>query len=168
MLARVDLITSTLGKALGGSAGGFTTGRREVIELLRQRSRPYLFSNTLPPVIAGAGLAVIERLSSSTALRDKLAENTAYFREAMTAAGFAIRPGEHPIVPVMLGDAALAGRMADALLTRGIYVIGFSFPVVPVGKARIRVQVSAAHKRPQLERAVAAFAEVGRELGVIP
>jgi glycine C-acetyltransferase len=168
VLSRVDLITSTLGKALGGSAGGFTTGRREVIELLRQRSRPYLFSNTLPPVIAGAGLAVVERLSSSTALRDKLAENTAYFREAMTAAGFAIRPGEHPIVPVMLGDAALAGRMADALLARGIYVIGFSFPVVPVGKARIRVQVSAAHKRPQLERAVAAFTEVGRELGVIP
>jgi glycine C-acetyltransferase len=166
-LDRVDLITSTLGKALGGSAGGFTTGRQELIAMLRQRSRPYLFSNTLPPVIAGAALAVFQRLSASTALRDKLAENTAWFRAAMTDAGFQIRPGVHPIVPVMLGDAALAGKMADRLLELGVYVIGFSFPVVPVGKARIRVQVSAAHSREQLAHAVAAFTQAGKELGVL-
>jgi glycine C-acetyltransferase len=166
-LDRVDVITSTIGKALGGSAGGFTTGRREIIDLLRQRSRPYLFSNTLPPVIAGAALAVFERLSASTALRDRLAENTAWFRRAMTDAGLNIRPGEHPIVPVMIGDAALATRMADLLLQRGIYVIGFSYPVVPVGKARIRVQVSAAHTRAHLEQAVEAFAAVARELGMV-
>ncbi len=167
VLDRVDVITSTIGKALGGSAGGFTTGRAEIVAILRQRSRPYLFSNTLPPVIVGAALAVLERLSTSDDLRQRLAENTAYFRKAMTDAGFDIRPGVHPIAPVMLGDAALASKMADALLQRGIYVIGFSYPVVPMGKARIRVQVSAAHTRAHLERAVAAFTEVGRELGVI-
>jgi glycine C-acetyltransferase len=167
VLDRVDLITSTIGKALGGSSGGFTTGSSEAIGLLRQRSRPYLFSNTVAPVIAGAALAVFERLASSSDLRDQLAENTAYFRAEMSAAGFRIRPGEHPIVPIMLGDAALASRMADAMLARGIYVIGFSYPVVPLGQARIRVQISAAHTRPQLERAVAAFIEVGEQLGVL-
>lgn len=166
-LDRVDLITSTLGKAMGGSAGGFTTGPAEIISLLRQRSRPYLFSNTLPPVVAGAALAAFRMLSSSDALRATLVSNTAYFREAMTDAGFKLRPGSHPIVPIMLGDAALATRMADALLAEGIYVIGFSFPVVPKGQARIRVQISAAHTRSHLERAVAAFTKVGRQLGVI-
>ncbi|MFM2163495.1 MAG: hypothetical protein RLZZ383_3007 [Pseudomonadota bacterium] len=167
VLHRIDLITSTIGKALGGSVGGFTTGRRELIGLLRQRSRPYLFSNTLPPAVVGAALAVFERLRGSTALRDRLAENTAYFRQAMTEAGFQIRAGEHPIVPVMLGEAALASEMADLLLHEGVYVIGFSYPVVPMGKARIRVQVSAAHSRAQLEHAVAAFTAVGRRLGVV-
>ncbi len=167
VLHRIDLITSTIGKALGGSVGGFTTGRKELIGLLRQRSRPYLFSNTLPPAVVGAALAVFERLSASTALRDQLAENTTFFRTAMTAAGFQIRPGEHPIVPVMLGDAALASQMADQLLDEGIYVIGFSYPVVPMGKARIRVQVSAAHTPAQLEHAVRAFTQVGQRLGVL-
>jgi glycine C-acetyltransferase len=167
VLDRVDAITSTIGKALGGSSGGFTTGKAELIELLRQRSRPYLFSNTLAPVIAGAALEVFHRLGQSTELRDQLAANTAWFRAQMTAAGFQIRPGEHPIVPIMLGEAALATRMADALLARGIYVIGFSFPVVPHGKARIRVQISAAHTRDHLQRAVTAFTEVGKELGVL-
>jgi glycine C-acetyltransferase len=167
VMGRVDVITSTLGKALGGAAGGFTAGRAEIVALLRQRSRPYLFSNTIPPMIVGAALACLEVLNGSTALRDRLEESTRYFREKMTAAGFAIRPGSHPIVPVMLGDAALAGRFADAMLKRGIYVIGFSFPVVPVGAARIRVQISAAHTREQLDRAIAAFSEVGRELGVL-
>ncbi|MCB9683256.1 MAG: glycine C-acetyltransferase [Alphaproteobacteria bacterium] len=166
-LHRVDLITSTIGKALGGSSGGFTTGRAELIAMLRQRSRPYLFSNTVAPVIAGAALAVFERLTASTALRDQLADNTAWFRAAMTEAGFQLRPGEHPIVPILLGDAALAGRMADMLLDEGIYVIGFSYPVVPKGQARIRVQISAAHTRAHLERAVDAFTRVGRQLGVI-
>jgi glycine C-acetyltransferase len=137
------------------------------VDLLRQRSRPYLFSNTVPPMIVGAALECLRMLSGSTALRDKLATNTAYFREKMTAAGFAIRPGVHPIVPVMLGDAALAVKFADAMLARGIYVIGFSFPVVPMGQARIRVQVSAAHTRDHLDRAIAAFTAVGRELGVL-
>ncbi len=164
VLDRVDIITSTIGKALGGSAGGFTTGRSEVISLLRQRSRPYLFSNTLPPVIAGAALAVFERLSASTVLRDRLEANTRQFRQGMTAAGLNIRPGVHPIVPVMLGDASLAGRMADRLLDEGIYVIGFSFPVVPKGQARIRVQVSAGHTPEMLDRAVAAFGKVAAEL----
>ena len=168
VLARIDLITSTIGKALGGSSGGFTTGKAELIEMLRQKSRPYLFSNTLAPVVAGAALAVFERLMATTALRDQLADNTAYFRTQMAAAGFAIRPGEHPIVPIMLGDASLASRMADALLTQGIYVIGFSYPVVPKGQARIRVQVSAAHTRDHLDRAIAAFTAVGRDLGVLP
>jgi glycine C-acetyltransferase len=167
VLDRVDVITSTIGKALGGSSGGFTTGKAEIVDILRQRSRPYLFSNTVAPVVAGAALATFERLMATTELRDRLAENTASFRRAMTDAGFAIRPGEHPIVPIMLGDAALAGRFADALLERGIYVIGFSYPVVPKGAARIRVQISAAHTREHLEQAVAAFTAVGRELGVV-
>ncbi len=167
VMGRVDVITSTLGKALGGASGGFTTGRKEIVEILRQRSRPYLFSNTVAPAIVGAAIAVFDMLSGSTALRDKLEDNTRYFREQMTAAGFAIRPGEHPIVPIMLGEARLAVGMADALLARGIYVIGFSYPVVPVGQARIRVQISAGHEREHLDRAVAAFTEVGRELGVL-
>lgn len=167
VLDRVDLITSTIGKALGGSSGGFTTGPAEIIELYRQTSRPYLFSNTLAPVIAGAALATFERLEASSDLRDRVADNTAYFRAAMTEAGFDIRPGTHPIVPVMLGDAALATAFADKLLSQGIYVIGFSYPVVPRGAARIRVQISAAHTRGQLERAVAAFVGVGHALGVL-
>jgi glycine C-acetyltransferase len=167
VLDRVDVITSTLGKAMGGASGGFTTGPAELIDVLRQRSRPYLFSNTLAPVIAGATLEVFKILGESSELLDRISENTRYFRTALTEAGFAIRPGEHPIVPVMLGDASLAGRMADRLLQEGIYVIGFSFPVVPKGQARIRVQISAAHTREHLERAVAAFTKVGRELGVI-
>jgi len=164
---RIDVITSTFGKALGGASGGFTTGRKEIVDLLRNRSRPYLFSNTVAPAIAGATIACIDLLSSTTALRDKLAQNTAFFRDAMTRAGFQINPGEHPIVPIMLGDAKLAVEMARAMLDEGVYVIGFSFPVVPKGKARIRVQLSAAHEVPQLETAVAAFARVGRKLGVV-
>jgi glycine C-acetyltransferase len=166
VLGRIDIITGTLGKALGGASGGYTSGRREIIELLRQRSRPYLFSNTLAPVIAGASLKALELLKESTGLRDTLEENTRYFRQAMTEAGFNIAPGEHPIVPVMLGDAALATRFADAMLSRGVYVIGFSYPVVPQGKARIRTQISAAHTREDLERAVAAFIDVKNELGL--
>jgi glycine C-acetyltransferase len=166
VMGRVDIITGTLGKALGGASGGFTSGRREIIEMLRQRSRPYLFSNTLCPGIAGATLAALDLLRHSTRLRDQLEANTRWFRAAMTEAGFDIAPGEHPIVPVMLGDAALATRFADAMLEHGVYVIGFSFPVVPEGKARIRTQMSAAHTREDLQRAVAAFAEVRRELGV--
>lgn len=166
VMGRVDILTGTLGKALGGASGGYTSGRREIIELLRQRSRPYLFSSTLAPAIAGASLAVLELLKRDTSLRDRLQENTRFFREAMTTAGFHLQPGEHSIVPVMLGDAALAGRFADSMLARGVYVIGFSYPVVPVGKARIRTQISAAHTRVELERAVAAFCEVKRELGV--
>jgi len=165
--ARVDILTSTLGKALGGGSGGFVAARREIVEWLRQRSRPYLFSNSIPPVVAAASLAVLELLEQSSALREQLFDNTRFFRAGLTAAGFALRPGEHPIIPVMLGDAALAARMADALLERGVYVIGFSYPVVPKGQARIRTQMSAAHTRAQLERAVAAFTGVGRELGVI-
>jgi len=165
--ARVDILTSTLGKALGGGSGGFVAARREIVEWLRQRSRPYLFSNSIPPVVAAASLAVLELLEQSSALREQLFDNTRFFRAGLAAAGFALRPGEHPIIPVMLGDAALAARMADALLERGVYVIGFSYPVVPKGQARIRTQMSAAHTRAQLERAVAAFAVVGRELGVI-
>ncbi len=164
---RIDVITSTLGKALGGAAGGFTTGKKEIVDLLRNRSRPYLFSNTLAPAIAGATVACLRRLSSTTALRDKLAANTKFFRDAMARAGFAIVPGEHPICPIMLGDAKLAVEMASRMLQEGVYVIGFSFPVVPKGKARIRVQISAAHEIPQLETAVAAFAKVGRQLGII-
>ncbi len=164
---RVDLITSTLGKALGGAAGGFTTGRKEVIDLLRNRSRPYLFSNTLAPAIVGATIACLDKLSATTALRDKLERNTRFFREQMTRVGFAIVPGEHPICPIMLGDAKLAVEMARRMMDEGVYVIGFSFPVVPKGKARIRVQISAAHEIEQLEFAVAAFAKVGKSLGVI-
>jgi glycine C-acetyltransferase len=164
---RIDVMTSTLGKALGGAAGGFTTGKREIVDLLRNRSRPYLFSNTLAPAIVGATIACLDRLSGTTALRDKLAHNTAFFREQMARAGFQITPGEHPICPILLGDAKLAVTMASRMLQEGVYVIGFSFPVVPKGKARIRVQISAAHEIPQLEHAVAAFTRVGRELGVI-
>ena len=166
VLGRVDILTGTLGKALGGASGGYTSGRREIIELLRQRSRPYLFSNTLCPGIAGASLKVIEMLSGSTALRDHLSENTRFFREAMTRAGFRLLPGEHPIVPVMLGDAALATKIADAMLARGVYVVGFSYPVVPQGRARIRTQISSAHSREDLAFAVKAFASVKRELGL--
>jgi glycine C-acetyltransferase len=164
---RVDIITGTLGKALGGGIGGFTTGRQEIIDMLRQRSRPYLFSNSLPPAIVQAGIAVMDILSSTTELRDRLEENTTFFRTAMSALGFDIVPGTHPITPVMLYDAPLAQQMADRLLAEGIYVIGFFYPVVPKDKARIRVQVSAAHTREHLQRAVDAFAKVGRELGVI-
>jgi len=163
---RVDLLTGTLGKALGGASGGYTSGRREIVEMLRQRSRPYLFSNTLAPVIAGGTLAVLELLEQSTELRDRLEENTRFFRAAMSGLGFTIVPGTHPIVPVMLGEAALAQRFAEAMLERGVYVIGFSYPVVPQGQARIRTQVSAAHTRADLEQAVAAFAEVKQALGV--
>lgn len=166
VMGRVDIITGTLGKALGGASGGYTSGRREIIDLLRQRSRPYLFSNSLAPVIAGASLKALELLKESTNLRDTLETNTRYFRAAMTEAGFDIAPGEHPIVPVMLGDAALASRFAEAMLAQGVYVIGFSYPVVPEGKARIRTQISAAHTREDLERAVAAFVNVRRELGI--
>ncbi len=164
---RVDIITGTLGKALGGASGGFTSGKKEIIEILRQRSRPYLFSNTLAPSIVGASIAVLDMLSEATTLRDKLEENTKYFRSKMTAAGFDIKPGEHAIVPVMLYDAKLAQEMADALLERGIYVIGFFFPVVPKGQARIRVQVSAGHERHHLDKAIEAFTAVGKDLGVI-
>ena len=164
---RVDIVTSTLGKALGGASGGFTASRREIVALLRQRSRPYLFSNTLPPALVCAGLACLEVLTGSGALRARLAENTRWFRRAMNDGGFAVRPGEHPIVPIMLGDARLAHQMAAELLDRGVYVVGFSYPVVPRGEARIRVQISAAHEPAHLERAVAAFVEVGRAHAVI-
>jgi glycine C-acetyltransferase len=164
---RVDIVTSTLGKALGGAIGGFTSGRREIIDMLRQRSRPYLFSNTLPPPVVGASIAVFDLLSRTTALRDKLEDNTRRFRAAMTAAGFEIKPGTHPIVPIMLYDEKLAHEMARKLLEQGIYVIGFSYPVVPKGQARIRVQLSAAHEPAHIERAVAAFTAVGQELGVL-
>lgn len=165
--SRVDVMTSTLGKALGGASGGFTTGRREIIELLRQRSRPYLFSNALPPAILGASIAVLDLIEKSTALRDRVMNNAKRFRDGMTAAGFSIKPGIHPIVPVMLGDARLAGEVADALLDEGVYVIGFSFPVVPKGQARIRVQLSAQHTDGQIDHAIAAFTKVARARGVI-
>jgi len=167
VMERIDIITGTFGKALGGASGGFTAARREIVDLLRQRSRPYLFSNTLAPPIAGASLKVLELLTASTALRDKLEDNTRFFRAAMTAAGFDILPGEHPIVPIMLYDAVLSQQFADRLLQEGIYVIGFYYPVVPKGKARIRVQISAGHERHHLDQAIAAFTKVGRELGVI-
>jgi glycine C-acetyltransferase len=164
---RVDIITSTLGKALGGASGGFTTGRKQVIELLRQRSRPYLFSNSLPPPIVAAALKTIDLLERSADLRRTLAENTEYFRAAMTKAGFAINKGTHPIVPIMLGDAKLAQDMAARLLEEGVYAVGFFYPVVPKGRARIRVQISAAHTRADLEFAVKQFIKVGRELNII-
>ncbi len=164
VMGRVDILTGTLGKALGGASGGYTSGRKEIIELLRQRSRPYLFSNTLAPGIAGATLKVLELLTASTELRDRLEANTRFFRQQMGKAGFNILPGTHPIVPIMLGDAALAGKVADAMLQKGVYVIGFSYPVVPQGKARIRTQISAAHTREDLAFAVEKFAEVKREL----
>ncbi len=167
VMERVDIITGTLGKALGGASGGFTSGRKEIIELLRQRSRPYLFSNTLAPAIVGASIEVFNMLSETTELRDRLESNTAYFRKAMTEAGFDIKPGVHPIVPIMVYDAPLAQKFADALLKKGIYVIGFFYPVVPKGKARIRVQISAAHTKDHLDKAIAAFIEVGKELGVL-
>lgn len=167
VMNRVDIITGTYGKALGGASGGFTAARKEIVEMLRQRSRPYLFSNTLAPAIVGASIRVLEMLSSATTLRDKLEQNTQYFRKAMTAAGFDILPGEHPIVPIMLYDAKLAQEFAARLLTEGVYVIGFFYPVVPQGKARIRVQLSAAHEQEHLEKAVAAFTKVGKELGVL-
>ncbi len=166
VMGRIDVLTGTLGKALGGASGGYTSGRREIIQLLRQRSRPYLFSNTLAPSIAGATLKVLELLTASTALRDRLEANTNFFREGMSKLGFNILPGTHPIVPIMLGDAALASRFADAMLEKGVYVIGFSYPVVPQGKARIRVQVSAAHSQADLEGAINAFKEVRRDLGL--
>jgi len=165
-MGRMDIITGTLGKALGGASGGYTSGRKEIIDMLRQRSRPYLFSNTLAPIIVSASLKVLERLSSSTRLRDRLHENTAYFREQINKIGLDVVPGEHPIVPVMLGDATLAQKMADLLLQKGIYVIGFSYPVVPKGMARIRVQISAAHSREDLDLAVEKFAEAKQELGI--
>jgi glycine C-acetyltransferase len=167
VMDKVDIFTSTLGKALGGGSGGFTTGRQEIVDLLRQRSRPYLFSNTLPPPLVAASIKVFEMLSGSTQLRDKLEKNTGYFRDKMSAAGFDIKQGIHPIVPVMLYDAPLAQAFAARLLDEGIYVIGFFFPVVPKGEARIRVQVSAAHETHHLERAVEAFIKVGKELGVV-
>lgn len=167
VMGRIDIITGTLGKALGGASGGFTSGRKEIIEMLRQRSRPYLFSNTLAPAIVGASIAVLDMLSETTELRDKLEYNTQYFREQMTHAGFDIKPGVHPIVPVMLYDAPLAQEFASRMLNEGIYVIGFYYPVVPKGKARIRVQLSAAHEQHHLDKAVAAFTKVGQDLGVI-
>ena len=167
VFGRIDIITGTLGKALGGASGGFTAARREVVELLRQRSRPYLFSNTLMPAIAGASIAVLDLLESSTALRDKLEVNTRWFRQAIAAAGFDIKPGEHAIVPIMVHDAVVAQRLAARLLELGIYVVGFFFPVVPKGQARIRVQMSAVHERHHLEAAVAAFSQAGRELGLV-
>jgi glycine C-acetyltransferase len=163
---RVDIVTGTLGKALGGASGGYTSGRKEIIELLRQRSRPYLFSNTVAPAIVGASLKALELLMESTELRDRLESNTKFFRAGMQNLGLNILPGEHPICPLMLGDAALATRMADALLEKGIYVIGFSYPVVPQGKARIRCQISAAHTEEDLKFAIEQFATVGKELGI--
>src|ERR1700710_2259723 len=165
VMGKIDIITGTLGKALGGASGGFTSGRKEIIDMLRQRSRPYLFSNTLAPSITGASIAVLNMLSETTDLRDKLESNTQYFREKMTAAGFDIKPGVHPIVPVMLYDAKLAQEFAAKMLEEGIYVIGFYYPVVPQGKARIRVQISAAHSTEHLDKAIAAFTKVGKDLG---
>jgi glycine C-acetyltransferase len=167
VMGRIDIITGTLGKALGGASGGFTSGRKEVIDMLRQRSRPYLFSNSVAPSIVGASIAVLDMLSETTTLRDKLEYNTKYFRTKMTEAGFDIKPGDHPIVPVMLYDAVLAQQFADKLLQEGVYVIGFFFPVVPKGQARIRVQLSAAHEQEHLDKAIAAFTKVGKELDVI-
>jgi glycine C-acetyltransferase len=167
VMGRIDIITGTLGKALGGASGGFTSGRKEVIDMLRQKSRPYLFSNTLAPSITGASIAVLDMLTETTELRDKLEYNTKYFRKKMTEAGFDIKPGDHPIVPIMLYDAVLAQTMAARLLEEGIYVIGFFFPVVPKGQARIRVQLSAAHQQRHLDKAITAFSKIGKELGVI-
>ena len=167
VMGRIDIITGTLGKALGGASGGFTAARKEIVDMLRQRSRPYLFSNTVAPSIVGASIAVIDLLSETTELRDKLENNTKYFREKMTEAGFDIKPGDHPIVPIMLYDAVLAAKFADALLAEGIYVIGFYYPVVPKGQARIRVQISAAHDQEHLDKAINAFVKVGKELEVL-
>jgi glycine C-acetyltransferase len=167
VMGRIDIITGTLGKALGGASGGFTSGRKEIIDLLRQRSRPYLFSNTLAPSITGASIAVLNMLRETTELRDKLENNTKYFRNKMTEGGFDIKPGEHPIVPIMLYDAVLAADFASRLLEEGIYVIGFFFPVVPKGQARIRVQLSAAHELQHLDKAIEAFMKIGKELAVL-
>ncbi|WP_396270604.1 glycine C-acetyltransferase [Ideonella sp.] len=167
VFGKIDIITGTLGKALGGASGGFTAGRKDVIELLRQRSRPYLFSNTVAPSIVGASIAVLDLLEGSTALRDKLEDNTRYFRQAIQAAGFEIKPGDHPIVPIMVYDAVKAQQLSARLLELGVYAVGFFFPVVPKGQARIRCQMSAAHDRQHLEQAVAAFTQAGRELGLI-
>ena len=167
VMGRVDIITGTLGKALGGASGGFTSGKKEVVEMLRQRSRPYLFSNTVAPSVVGASIAVLEMLSETTELRDRLEENTIYFRSKMTEAGFDIKPGTHPITPIMLYDANMAQKLAARLLEEGIYVIGFFYPVVPKGQARIRVQISAAHTREHLDTAINAFTKVGKELGVL-
>jgi glycine C-acetyltransferase len=167
LFGKLDIITGTLGKALGGASGGFTAGRRDLIELLRQRSRPYLFSNTLAPAIVGGSIAVLDLLEGSTALRDTLEHNTRYFRTAIAAAGFDIKPGEHPIVPIMVYDAVKAQQLATRLLDLGVYVVGFFFPVVPKDQARIRVQMSAVHEREHLERAVASFTQAGRELGLL-
>jgi glycine C-acetyltransferase len=167
VMGKIDIITGTLGKALGGANGGFTSGRKEIIEMLRQRSRPYLFSNTLAPSIVGASIAVLDMLTETTQLRDKLERNTKYFREKITAAGFDIKPGEHPIVPIMLYDAVIAQNFAAKLLDEGIYVIGFFYPVVPKDQARIRVQLSAAHELLHIDKAVEAFSKIGKELGVI-
>jgi glycine C-acetyltransferase len=167
VMGRIDIITGTLGKALGGASGGFTSGRKEIIDMLRQKSRPYLFSNTLAPSIVGGSIAVLDMLTEKTELRDKLENNTKYFRKKMTEAGFDIKPGDHPIVPIMLYDAVLAQKMAAKLLEEGIYVIGFFFPVVAKGQARIRVQLSAAHEQNHLDKAIAAFTKIGKELGVI-
>ena len=167
VMGKIDIITGTLGKALGGASGGFTSGRREIIEMLRQRSRPYLFSNTLAPSIVGASIAVLDMLTETTELRDKLESNTKYFRSKMTEAGFDIKPGDHPIVPIMLYDAVLAQTMAAKLLDEGIYVIGFFFPVVAKGQARIRVQISAAHSQEHIEKSITAFIRIGKELGVL-
>jgi len=167
VMGRVDIITGTLGKALGGASGGFTSGKKEVIEMLRQRSRPYLFSNTVAPSVVGASIAVLDMISETTELRDKLEDNTIYFREQISKAGFDIKPGTHPIVPIMLYDAVMAQKVAARMLEEGVYVVGFFFPVVPKGEARIRVQISAAHDRHHLDKAIAAFTKVGKELGVI-
>jgi glycine C-acetyltransferase len=167
VMGRIDIITGTLGKALGGASGGFTSGRKEIIEMLRQRSRPYLFSNTVAPSIVGASIAVLDMLTSATTLRDKLEYNTQYFRTKMTEAGFDIKPGDHPIVPIMLYDAVVAQKFAAQLLEEGVYVIGFFYPVVAKGLARIRVQLSAAHEQAHLDKAIAAFTKVGKELGVL-
>ena len=167
VMGKIEIITGTLGKALGGASGGFTSGKKEIIEMLRQKSRPYLFSNTLAPSIVGASIVVLDMLSETTELRDKLEYNTTYFREKMTEAGFDITPGMHPIVPLMLYDANIAQEMAAKMLEEGIFVVGFYFPVVPKGKARIRVQLSAGHEQHHLDRAIAAFVKVGKEMGVI-
>jgi glycine C-acetyltransferase len=167
VMGRIDIITGTLGKALGGASGGFTSGKKEIIEMLRQRSRPYLFSNSLAPAIVGASIAVLDMLSETTALRDKLEENALYFRKKMTEAGFDIKPGNHPICPLMLYDAVIAQKFAAKMLDEGIYVIGFFYPVVPKGQARIRVQISAGHEKEHLDTAIAAFIKVGKELGVV-
>jgi glycine C-acetyltransferase len=167
VMGRIDIITGTLGKALGGASGGFTSGGKEIIDMLRQKSRPYLFSNTLAPSIVGGSIAVLNMLTETTELRDKLEHNTKYFRKKMTDAGFDIKPGDHPIVPIMLYDAVLAQTMAAKLLDEGIYVIGFFFPVVAKGQARIRVQLSAAHEQNHLDKAIAAFTKIGKELGVL-